>query len=463
MLKEIALNIEKRFGVSNGTLFFMLSALLVKAIGAIYKIPLYNLLGSGGVGLYQMVFPLYALLLTLSSGGIPSGMTKLISCGYNGEVVLKKSLKIFLPAGIIFSLLLFIFGKNIAVAQGDYLAGRLYLAISPAIVLVCLIGCFRGYFQGESNFFPTALSQLVEQIVKAISGIIALLFVNGSYEIKAFWACCAVTFSEIIAFVFLLVKFVKNKKIKSGEDEVVDLKNLDYKQLLSVILPLTLSSLCLPFASFIQSFIAVNLLKKVYFADATAVYGVYTGGVEVMIGLPVAVLHSLSLGFLPKIKSELDQKRSLIVVFLLSVACAIGVCLFAPFASKLLFGSANKYFDLLVKLLRYASINIVLHSTLHATAFIMLSLNEQKKSFVFLGVGAILKVVLDFVLIANPKISVFGMIISDAGCYFVALILNLIYIKYINKNKTMGSVDENYFNRLGRRRKFSFRKSACKN
>ena len=182
-----------------------------------------------------------------------------------------------------------------------------------------------------------------------------------------------------------------------------------------------------------------------------------------MIGLPVAVLHSLSLGFLPKIKSELDQKRSLIVVFLLSVACAIGVCLFAPFASKLLFGSANKYFDLLVKLLLYASINIVLHSTLHATAFIMLSLNEQKKSFVFLGVGVILKVVLDFVLIANPKISVFGMIISDAGCYFVALILNLIYIKYINKNKTMGSVDENYFNRLGRRRKFSFRKSACKN
>ena len=106
-IKEIALNIEKRFGVSNGTLFFMLSALLVKAIGAIYKIPLYNLLGSGGVGLYQMVFPLYALLLTLSSGGIPSGMTKLISCGYNGEIVLKKSLKIFLPAGIIFSLLLF--------------------------------------------------------------------------------------------------------------------------------------------------------------------------------------------------------------------------------------------------------------------------------------------------------------------------------------------------------------------
>ena len=88
--KSLFKGIEGKIGVAEGTTVFMLSTLLIKIIGGIYKIPLCNLLGSKGMGLYQMVFPVYFLAITIACGGLPTAMTQIIAKGYNAESLLKK-------------------------------------------------------------------------------------------------------------------------------------------------------------------------------------------------------------------------------------------------------------------------------------------------------------------------------------------------------------------------------------
>ena len=332
--------IERRIGIANGTFFFMASTLMVKVIGALYKIPLFNLLGTEGIGLYQMVFPVYALLLTFSGGGVSTAMTRLVGEGYNGEDLLKKCLKIFAPIGLFFTFFLLIFANKIAFLQGNELASGLYRAISPSVFFVSLIACVRGYFQGKSNFTPTALSQVIEQLVKAVSGLIALLLVQGSILLKGIIACLAITLSELIALLFLLIK-LKISKEKSKENIIKEEKLISYGYAFKFILPITLSSIVLPIASFLDSFIAINALKGIFYDKATSLYGIYTGGVDAVISLPVNLLHCLTLGFLPKISLNKKGEKVFWGVIVTAGLAGIAVIFTAPLVSNFLFKSGE--------------------------------------------------------------------------------------------------------------------------
>ena len=170
--------IEKRFGFASGTLFFVFCTVFVKGIGFLYKIPLFNALGAFGAGLYQSVFSVFTLCINLAGAGIPSAMTKLISSGENAKAVLLKTLKIFSALGFVFFALLFIFSELISKIQGNVLAKSLYLVISPSVFIVGVISCFRGYFQGLGQFKPTAISQVIEQVVKSLVGVILFAFLH---------------------------------------------------------------------------------------------------------------------------------------------------------------------------------------------------------------------------------------------------------------------------------------------
>ena len=449
--------IENKLGASNGTLWFVISALFAKVIGAVYKVPLFAILGENGVGLYQMVFPVYALLLTVSVGGIPLAMTKLISSGYDGKAVLLKCLKLFIPLGAILGIILFFFGKNIAILQGNVQAFTLYKAIAPSVVFVCVIACLRGYFQGGANFKPTAFSQLIEQLVKAVSGVIALLLTKGDYKIKALYATFAVTFSELIALIVMLIIYKKNKAkecLIANDNQ----KQITTKILLSFVLPITASSILLPLASFADSFIAINALKNTFGQNATAVYGIYSGGVDCIIAFPITLLHCLSVGFLPKITFETGNK-SIAYIFFLSVIGALAIILFAPLAINILFAN-SQFKQLAVSLLRFASLTVVLHSTLHAVSNLLLSAEKQRFTMLSLFCGVVFKFILNLILIKMPSINIFGMIISEVGCYFVALTLNLLYIKYMKKKSRAVKSYENNVSGFRRRARLLFRKGA---
>ena len=131
---------------------------LAKIIGALYRIPLTNLIGGRGIGLYQLVYPVYCLLLTVSATGIPSSIAKLtaerIGKGQSELPVFKTAMKLFLIIGVCGTVLMMLFAPFLSRAQGSESVLGGYYALAPSVFLVSAISVFRGWFQVETICFP---------------------------------------------------------------------------------------------------------------------------------------------------------------------------------------------------------------------------------------------------------------------------------------------------------------------
>ena len=165
-------------GFVKGALILIIFNLIGKVIGAIYRIPLANLLGPVGIGEYQLVFPLYSLLLAISVSGIPVAISRIVA-EYNSKGQFGDSKKLLRLAilylfvlSIVSAGIIVICSKFISKLQGNPEIYLCYYGIAPAILFVGLLSVFRGYFQGNLNMLPTALSNLFEQVGKLVFGLL---------------------------------------------------------------------------------------------------------------------------------------------------------------------------------------------------------------------------------------------------------------------------------------------------
>ncbi len=193
-------------------------SVLGKLLGAMYRIPLTNVLGGEGMGLYQMVFPLYTLLLTVSSGGLPVAISRIVAVKMSDNdergaaKVLNVSLVALFVIGLVGSVLLAALSAPLARLQGNGDATMAYLGISPAVLLVAILSCYRGYYQGRENMLPSAASQLIEQVVKLVFGLWfakALMPKGVAYGVLG--ALLGVSASELIAVVALMLTYLGTK------------------------------------------------------------------------------------------------------------------------------------------------------------------------------------------------------------------------------------------------------------
>lgn len=429
-------NAEKRLGAAGGTSFAVAVAFLVKAIGALYKIPLYNLLGDYATGLYGMIFPLFAFLLCLSGSGVPVAVTRMISCGYDPGKVLKKTMAIFLSAGLVLSVLLFVFSRFIADLQGDGNAAKLYMAIAPSVFLVGVIAVFRGYFQGLSDMRPTAFSQLTEQVVRAVIGLIAAYLLPVSQKEKAFLAVLAITFSELCTVFYFFILYRKKSKKPLLSPDVKEQPTVGL--IMSIAVPLTLNSLLIPLSALAEGFIAVRALRSLFGDRGTALYGLYAGATETIISLPAAVLHPLASGFLPKMNDKKVAARAILFTVIGGVSAGLIVFVFPQIIVKILFsGVSNK--GVLTELLRLSSVTVALLPILQTMSLILVAKGAQKRALFNNTVGSMMKIAVCSVLVYRAGINVFALAISDIACYFVALTLDLIYI--ITENKRSDAIE----------------------
>ena len=142
-----------------------LGGFISKILGAIYRIPLTNILGGEGMGIYQMVYPLYCILLTVSASGIPTGIARLISSGkgYGAE---KQAFYLYGAVGIIGTIIMYLFSAPLAMIQGESAITLCCKLLCPSVFFVSMLSVVRGYFQGRGNMYPTAVPEVSEQLIK---------------------------------------------------------------------------------------------------------------------------------------------------------------------------------------------------------------------------------------------------------------------------------------------------------
>ncbi len=415
-----------------GALILSIGGFITKVIGAIYRIPLTNILGAEGIGLYQMVFPLYSLLLTISSTGVPNGISKLIAEGKNANAVLKSALCFFVPISFVASLLMALFSYQIASVQGNILAKNCYISIAPSVLAVSVICCFRGYFQGGCDMKPTAISQILEQIVKLSVGLSLCYFVRGGVVRLATFATIAVTVSEIVTCVYFIIL----KKVKGGGFSALFSQKCQIPMVLKTVIPIMLCTLILPTTRTIESFYIVNILNK-YTESATSLFGLYSGAVESIVGVPIALCYGVAVTAVPEIASKKNKgqnyKSKIVEAIVLTAFSSLIFAIIFFFGAKLVVSVLYKNFSVnetltTVNLLKLSALSVLLLPIMQTTASILISLGRCNLSIVSCLIATIIKIPLSIILLNIPSINIFGVIISDIVCYLVACFINLVYI-----------------------------------
>jgi stage V sporulation protein B len=445
----------------SGALILALGGFIAKLLGAAYRIPLTNIMGAEGMGIYQLVFPLYALLLTVSSGGLNIAVSRLVA-EKNQLNDFKGGYRVFLTAivflsvlGLSGSLFLFFAADLIAKAQGNLAAATAYRAIAPAVFFVCVIAAFRGYFQGRQNMTPTAVSQVVEQLVKMALALSLAGYFMPDVTKAATASLAAVSISEIVAAAYLAVAFKAAKRrnnkpyaqetgggATSKPQPAKSVGADSFKGLLRALIllavPITISGIILPLTQLIDSVLVINIIGK-YAPNPTALFGLFAGPVNSLIGLPVVITLALAAAIVPSIsrsriagdyaaiKSKAATALKLTLCF--SLPAAVGVYLLSYPVSKFLYrGLSADELTLVGNLLKISAPSIIFLSVLSVSTGILQALDRIYTPVKNLFFAAAVKVVLNIFLLKNRSLSIYGAAISTAVCYFLAAILNLFFV-----------------------------------
>ena len=146
-------------------------------MGAIYRVPLLKVLGSAGLGLYQLVFPIYALMLVIITSGVSVSLSKFISKEVsvknirNQKTFLKACFFISFTISLLITLILAIISPMLSKYQGESRLFYCYLALLPSLVISSLVASFKGYFLGQNKMLYTGTSQIVGQVVKLVASL----------------------------------------------------------------------------------------------------------------------------------------------------------------------------------------------------------------------------------------------------------------------------------------------------
>jgi stage V sporulation protein B len=439
---------ENKSGFLKGAAIIAAGGLIAKLIGALYRIPLTNLIGGHGIGLYQMIYPVYCILLTVSATGIPSSIAKLtaerVSKGQGDKPLFSTAMKLFVVIGLGGSLLMAIIAPFLAKAQGNTEALGGYYALAPSVLLVSAISVFRGWFQGKNDMLPTALSEVTEQVVKVAFGLLFAYLFRENVARAVVFLLLAVSISELAALCLMILLFQRVPaplKLKNGGGMV------KAKTVLKLSIPVTFSSILLPLSGLVDSVLAVRLLSA-YSTDAVALYGLFSGGAVTVINLPVSVCYGLAAASVPAVASAAAEgkgvKRKLFfalgITALVSIPCAVGLYFFAEPAARLIFRSLQgEELTLLIGLIKAFAISAFLLSCVQTLSACLTAQGKPKFAALGMLAGVVAKTVTYAFLLRDSQISVYGLAYATNLCYLVAFLLDLLYNLIVSKNKRQRS------------------------
>ncbi len=450
---------KKKESFMQGVLALMFSQVFIKVLGYVYRCYLTNRPGFGDEGnaIYSAGYNIYALLLTLSSVGVPNAISKLVServtKGDERGVrrIFRIALATFSVIGLIGTLILLLGAKQIANNMGMPDAEMVLVVLSPALFFVAVCSVFRGYFNGQARIKVTANSQTLEQIFKTAFTIIAVelvvVYVGQNTALMAAGATAATTISVLMSFLYILVYFKIFKKgitnpTRQNSSELDDKTVWQIvKAILWVSIPMSLSAILTTINKNIDSHTVVTLLEN-YLPEkeATRQYGILSGKVEILTSLPLAFNVAFATALVPaitaaKVKNRIDDavKRisfSLLTTIVIVLPCVIGMMVFANPILNLVFPNAPEG-AFILQVCVIATIFTAMEQTINGA---LQGLGKIFVPAIALTIGVTLKFILNNVLVPiSPDVFFLG---GTAGaafatdvCHFVAFWISFIVLK----------------------------------
>lgn len=436
-----------------GAAILGIAGVVVKILGAIYRIPLSNIIKPEGMGYYQTAYPFYVLLLTISTAGVPVAVAKLVAekraiGDYkNAHKIFKVALIGLIFLGLVTSMVIAFGAKSIVEYLGNENAYYALIALVPALFFVPIMSAFRGFFQGSQSMVPTALSQIVEQFFRVITGLsLTVLLLGRGIPIAAGGASFGGSMGAIFGTLVIMGIYLRQKKeIQLEIDTTV--KEREYsiksiiKDLLLIAVPITLGAAISPVMDTIDAALVLRRLQAINYSAAQAndLYGQLKGMAQTLINLPQVFSIAISMSLMPAIANASSRKSKeevaelistgLRLTLLIGLPAAFGLFVLAkPIVSLLYFNLTAGENAVTGEILQYLALGVVFLTLVQALTAIIQGLGKPFIPVRNLLFGAIAKIILTYFLTAIPAINVKGAAISTVVAFAIAGSLNFLYV-----------------------------------
>lgn len=436
----------RKKGLLYGAMILTIANLLTKFIGFFYRIYMSNTIGAEGMGLYQLVTPIYMLAWSITSSGFTTTISKLTAQENakkeygNMALILKISLIICLSISVIISCTLFYFAEFISLNIIKDVRTLLSLKILAfAIPFMSLGSCIRGYFLGEKNSLVPATSQVFEQIIR-IAAIASLAPFFISYGLS--YACAAavigIVFGEVLSFLYVLILYIYSKDKEKIEKVPSFTINKATNLILAMALPLTANRVVSSLLSTVENILIPQRLQLYLKGeDAITTFGSLTGMAMPLIFFPSAFLVSFSIALVPVISEEVAVKnlskmkntihKAITYTFVIGIGTAMIFAMF-PYEISTIIYKDDIVCDMLFKL-SFICPFLYLHITL---AGILNGLGEHNFIFINNVISSIISIL--FIYFLTPLIGINSFIL---GWFTSLTITNYLCYKRVNKRITI--------------------------
>ena len=444
-----------------GTFFLTAASLISKILGFIYIIPFTALVGTQGYVLYKYAYGPYTILLSISTIGLPLAVSKIVS-KYNelgnyrvGLTLLRYGMYLMVISGIISFAALYLsapFLASVLIGTNDQTGNSVddvqYVIrlVSFALLIIPAMSIFRGYFQGSQSMGPSALSTVVEQVVRIVfilaGAYITIHIFNRSVTDAVGIATFAAFIGGVAGFLVLLLVFYKRreliKKQRNASPHNKDLKVISMlKELIGYAIPFVITGLAIPIYQNIDTFTINKLFQSIgYNLNEAETINSVIGLAQILVMVPVSLATAFGMSLIPGITSDFIGGRILevrnkisetvqIIVFF-TLPAALGLCILGDPIYITIFGVENSP-ELGGDLLQWYSLAAVFFAMFTVTAAIMQGINEQKKLIIGVLLGVFLKIVLNYILV--PYFKEAGPILATYFGFMISILFNIFIIK----------------------------------
>ncbi len=430
-----------------GAFILLIAGLVNRFLGFGYQIVMMRLIGPEGVGLFNMVLPVYIMMLVLAGAGIPLAIAKLVAEEVaNNNMpgayrIFKLSLLISMLTSIFFTIVLIV-GAPI-LTESFFPNPRVYyclISLVPGIIIVTLCSAFRGFFQGLQKMSPTAITQTIEQLVRVVSGLsFAYVMLPLGIEFAAVGLSVGVILGELTGFIFMLRIYAGNKPLAlhyaPGSLRKIYNTGSIIKKVFKLAIPVTLTRIV---ATALMSFQAVLIPQRLQVAglsvsQATSVYGQFIGIADALLFMPGVLTMALATALVPAMSDAmaannptLARARILDAVRLtlqVGVPAAFIFLLLPDELCGVLFGYAQA--GAILKVLALSGPFLYLQQT---TTGILNGVGRADVPFKNLVVASLVNIIGIYYLTARPQLGISGAAAAVAIGYIIMPCLNMLYL-----------------------------------
>ena len=376
---------------------------IVKIIGAIYSIPLKGIIGDEGFSYFSKAYAIYEVLLMISTTGLPVAMSRMISEAQALErhdqvrKIFSTALRVFLLLGVLGTGSMLLFARPLSLVFAKTAdAWFSIVCLSPAVLLICLIAAFRGFFQGQSNMMPTSVSQVFEALCKLIIGLgLAWLLLRrtGEAAYSTGGALLGVTIGLVVSAAYLWFCYRKTIRILPVGGEVSS-TGQTLKTLLLLAVPITLGSAGLQIINLGDTAVYMNRLVNA-------------------VGLTAERANELSGIY------EFCRK-------IFNLPCALGLLSLGGPIMALLGGYTGEKLELAGFLMGVLGLTVVFNSIILVTNAMMQAHGDVTTPVINMIAGGVVKVIINFVLVGMPNLHIKGVAIGTLLCYLLIVTMNIL-------------------------------------